>query len=216
MVPARPMSPWRGEGEMDRYVTLNGEGEGALRERASRFIGIAFPIASETAFKDRLALIARAHHSSRHLCYGWVLGEDGSNTRANDAGEPAGTAGRPILRRIQLMDLTFTAVVVVRYFGGTLLGKPGLVSAYGGAAQLALEQAPRVQRITRTTVVVRCTYAQVETVRKDLHQHDGELLDSVFTDACVFTIALPRDSVQAMVGHWKESGIEATRIDQGM
>ncbi len=201
---------------MDRYVTLNGEGQGTLRERASRFIGIAFPITSESAFKDHLALIARAHHSSRHLCYGWVLGEDGSNTRANDAGEPAGTAGRPILKRIQLMDLTFTAVVVVRYFGGTLLGKPGLVSAYGGAAQLALEQAPRIQRITRITLVVRCTYPQMETVRKDLHQYEGELLNSVFTDACLLTVALPRDSVPALNGLWKKSGIEATRGDQGM
>ena len=201
---------------MDRYVTLNGDGEGMLRERASRFIGIAFPIEDETVFKDRLALIARAHHSSRHLCYAWVLGEDGSNTRANDAGEPAGTAGRPILRRIQQFGLTFTAVVVVRYFGGTLLGKAGLVSAYGRAAQLALEQAPSIQRITRTTVVIHCTYAQVETVRKDVQQHDGELINSVFTDTCVLTVALPRDGAPAVIGHWKKSGIETTRVDQGM
>lgn len=201
---------------MDRYVTLNGEGQATLRERASRFIGIAFPIANETAFKERLAQIARAHHASRHHCYGWVLGEDGSNTRANDAGEPAGTAGRPILRRIQLMDLTFTAVVVVRYFGGTLLGKPGLVSAYGGAAQLALEQAPRIQRIARTTLVVRCTYSQVETVRLDVLQNDGEVVNSAFADTCVLTVAVPRDSVPAVIGQWKKSGIGTTPADQGM
>lgn len=199
---------------MDRYLTLVADGEATLRERASRFIGIAFHLPDDAAFKDRLALIAREHHTARHLCYAWVLGEAGDVTRANDAGEPAGTAGRPILRRIQQLDLTFTAVVVVRYFGGTLLGKAGLINAYGGAAQLALEQAPRTQRIAFTTVVVRCGYAQVETVRKEVLVSEGEVLDSSFEALCVLTVALPRDSVASLTARWRAQGIGAEFADQ--
>lgn len=199
---------------MDRYLTLAGNGEATIRERASRFIGIAFHMPDEASFKERLALLTREHHTASHLCYAWVLGEVGDVTRANDAGEPSGTAGRPILRRIQQLHVTFTAVIVVRYFGGTLLGKAGLVNAYGEAAQLALQQAPRVQCIARTSVVVRCGYAQVESVRKDALTNEGEVLDSTFGDACMLTVALPRDSVAAIVERWRTQGIEATINDQ--
>jgi uncharacterized YigZ family protein len=198
---------------MDRYITLAGDGEATTRERASRFIGIAFHIPDEAAFKDRLALIERAHHSARHLCFAWALGEAGDLTRVSDAGEPSGTAGRPILRRIQQAGLTFIAVVVVRYFGGTLLGKAGLVHAYGEAAHLALEQAPRVQRIVRSTITVRCGYAQAEMIRKDVLASEGEMLDSSFADVCMLTIAVPRDNVAGMMERCRKQGIEATISD---
>ena len=199
---------------MDRYVTLAGDGEATLRERASRFIGIAFHIPDEGSFKDRLTRIAREHHTARHLCYAWVVGVAGDVTKVSDAGEPSGTAGKPILRRIERSGLTFTAVVVVRYFGGTLLGKAGLVKAYGGAAELALEQAPRSQRIVFTSVVVRCGYAQVELVRRDVLANEGEVLNSSFDSTCSLTVALPRDSVVTITEKWRMQGMDAMPADQ--
>jgi putative IMPACT (imprinted ancient) family translation regulator len=118
----------------DRYRTLVHEGQAVLREKASRFIGIAFPMQDEVAFKLRLLGLEKEHHGARHFCFGWVLGDGAERQRANDAGEPNATAGKPILNRIRSMDLTYCGVVVVRYFGGTLLGTAGLIKAYGSAA----------------------------------------------------------------------------------
>jgi len=103
----------------DRYRTLASAGTGQLREKASRFIGIAFSMADEEAFKQRMQEFMKEHHNARHFCYAWVLGDAGERHRANDAGEPAGTAGKPILNRIQARDLTYCGVIVVRYFGRT-------------------------------------------------------------------------------------------------
>ncbi|MCB0783756.1 MAG: YigZ family protein, partial [Flavobacteriales bacterium] len=122
----------------DHYLTLAEESGAQLREKASRFIAYAFPIADEDDFKQRLEALAAKHHDSRHVCYAWVLGAGGERHRANDAGEPNGTAGAPILRHLQGAGLTFAAVVVVRYFGGTKLGRGGLVRAYGDVAREAI------------------------------------------------------------------------------
>ncbi|MBK8338612.1 MAG: YigZ family protein [Flavobacteriales bacterium] len=131
----------------DRYITLALRSEGIFRDKASKFIGIAFPIAHEEEFKEVLGTIAREHHSARHHCYAWVLGADGERYRGTDAGEPSGTAGKPILGQLRKRSITHAAVVVVRYFGGTLLGRSGLMHAYGEAAHLALEDNRTIEHV---------------------------------------------------------------------
>ncbi len=106
---------------VDRYLTLATVSVGEHREKASRFIAHAFPISDEDDFKEKLAAIAKDHHSARHICFAWVLGETGDHFRAFDAGEPSGSAGKPMLRQLQGRDLTHSAIVTVRYFNGTLL-----------------------------------------------------------------------------------------------
>ncbi len=113
----------------DQYHTLSGPGEGLLRMKASKFLGFPFHIQDNVEFEEKRTAIPRDNYTSRQVCSAWVIGERGDHVRANDAGEPSGTAGRPILHHIQGAHLTYTAVVVVRYFGGTLLGKDGLVQA---------------------------------------------------------------------------------------
>ncbi len=198
----------------DRYRTLTGEGSGQLREKASRFIGIAFPMAEEEAFKQRMQEFMKEHHGARHFCYAWVLGDAGERHRANDAGEPAGTAGKPILNRIQALDLTYCGVIVVRYFGGTLLGKAGLIQAYGEAAQQALADVPVMERIVRELVRITCGYAQLEAIRNTLHAHEGEVLHSDFTDVVTLRAALPRSVVDDLLHAWSTQGILAERNDQ--
>ena len=99
----------------DRYLTLARASVGELREKASRFIAHAFPISEEDDFKSKLAAIAKDHHSARHICFAWVLGEAGDRFRAFDAGEPSGSAGKPMLRQLQGRELTYSAIVTVRY-----------------------------------------------------------------------------------------------------
>jgi len=196
----------------DRYLTLAGESEGLYREKASRFLAWAFPIADEDAFRTRVEAIARAHHASRHVCYAWVLDADGQRHRANDAGEPAGTAGRPVLRRIQTLGLTHCAVVVVRYFGGTLLGKAGLVHAYGEAAHEALSHGTIIERVQLRELVVQCSYAQLEEARNDVLKVGGEVRDAAYGERCELRVALPLSVVEACMERWMRSGITASVV----
>lgn len=188
------------------YLTLSAESTAEVREKASRFIAYAFPIADQAAFKERLAAIAREHPSARHICFGWVLGKSGGTWRAFDAGEPAGTAGRPILRQIQAARLTHSAIVVVRYFGGTLLGKAGLAKAFAAAAREALARGTMVRHRPMEQLEVRCGYGLVEEVKRTVHHHSGEVLHAAYGDGCMLRIALPAETVADLREQWARAG----------
>ena len=118
--------------------TLQGISEGSYKEKGSRFPAFAMPVKSADEVKSLLAAYKKEHHKAKHICYAYRLGPDAALYRACDNGEPSGTAGRPILRQIEAAGLTDTLVVVVRYFGGTLLGTGGLVHAYKTASEEAV------------------------------------------------------------------------------
>jgi uncharacterized YigZ family protein len=197
---------------VDRYRTVREAGECLLREKASRFLGFTFHIADEADFAERYATIAREHHTSRHVCFAWVLGDQGERFRANDAGEPSGTAGRPILQHIQGAQLTYCAVVVVRYFGGTLLGKGGLVQAYGGAARLAITNASVVEQVIRTSLSLTCTYAQLDPIRQDIARCEGMIVNAAYGEPCVLRIAIARGQAEAFTARWELAGAAVDRI----
>jgi uncharacterized YigZ family protein len=190
----------------DRYRTLAGESEGVYREKASKFIAHAFPIADEEAFKERAARIAKEHPSSRHVCYAWILGDDGSRYRANDDGEPAGTAGKPILRRLQALDLSYCGIAVVRYFGGTLLGKAGLVHAYGEAAGAALAVASVIERVVRDELLLTCDYPAFDAIKNDVLLLQGEVIEAVFAVQCELRLALPKSRTAPFAEKWRARG----------
>ncbi len=192
-----------------RYRTLAEESEALLREKASKFVAYAFPIADEQEAKDRLAALAAAHHTSRHVCYAYVLGYDGAITRNSDAGEPSGTAGRPMLRQLSTRDLTNAMVVVVRYFGGTLLGKAGLVRAYGGAAGMALDANTVVEHRLFATFALRCGYPVVERVKQEVLAAGGEVKEGTYAHDCSLRITLPLDGL-GLLEEWKVSGTPVT------
>jgi uncharacterized YigZ family protein len=197
---------------VDRYRTVREAGEGLLREKASRFLGFAFHVDDEADFAQQYAAIAREHHTSRHLCSAWVLGDQGERFRTNDAGEPAGTAGRPILHHIQGAQLTYCAVVVVRYFGGSLLGKGGLVQAYGGAARLALANATVMEQVIRISLSVSCTYAQLDHIREDIARCEGMIVHAVYGEPCVLRIAIARGQADSFTARWALAGADVERI----
>ncbi len=198
---------------VDHYLTLAGESTGEVREKASKFFAYAFPIADEEDFKKQQSEITRAHHTARHICHGWVLGDAGEQYRAFDAGEPSGSAGKPILRQLQGADLTYCAIVVVRYFGGTLLGRAGLVQAYGEAAQLALDEALVEERMVCDPVRVVCSYAQETLIRNAVLEHSGEVVSGEYGEHVSLRIALPKNMVQSLIEQWSTLGIHAERAD---
>lgn len=190
-----------------QYRTIADTSEGIYRELASKFIARAFPIADEAEFKVLCEAFGNEHPASRHVCYAWVLGDAGDRHRANDDGEPSATAGLPILRRIRSLDLTYCGVAVVRYFGGTLLGKPGLIHAYGESTRLALDAARIVERVVMERFAITCGYDRFDGVKNEVIASCGRIVESNFTAHCTATIELPLGTMARLSARWALLGI---------
>ena len=130
----------------DVYHTVDASAEAVYTEKRSKFLAFVRPVTTEDDVKTALSAFQHEYYDARHVCYAYVLGPDGARFRANDNGEPSGTAGKPILGQIHSKGLTNVLVVVVRYFGGIKLGTSGLTAAYRTAAREALDAAPVVER----------------------------------------------------------------------
>ncbi len=150
----------------DSYKTVAGISEGVFRDRGSKFIGYVYPIRSESQVKGIVSSVKDLHPKARHHCWAWRLSPDRSVYPVNDDGEPSGTAGRPILNMILSNDLTDILLVVVRYFGGTLLGVPGLINAYKTAAAEALNSASIVEKTVNDHYELFFDHDQMNDVMK--------------------------------------------------
>jgi uncharacterized YigZ family protein len=150
----------------DIYRTIEKPSEGLFKDKGSRFISYAFNIASEEQVKEIVLSIKKEHHSARHHCYAWRLGTNPPVFRVNDDGEPSSTAGKPILGQIQSFELTNILIVVVRYFGGTLLGVSGLINAYRNAALDAINNARIVEKLIEKSLLIEFDYSVMNEVMK--------------------------------------------------
>src|SRR6478736_3309084 len=130
----------------DSYLTISQTADELYKDKGSKFLAFAFPVKSESEIKKKLTSLKKEHPSASHHCYAWRLGADKAAFRANDDGEPSNTAGKPILMQIQAKDLTNVLIVVVRYFGGTLLGVGGLINAYKQAALNVLNKTTIIEQ----------------------------------------------------------------------
>lgn len=140
------------------------------REKGSKFIGYTYEVLDENQIQPIIDQLKKEHFAARHWCYAYRIGETGERHRSNDDGEPAGTGGRPIITAIDQYNLTNTLVVVVRYFGGTLLGVRGLIDAYGGAAQAALELCEKASLPLLRQLSISCGYEQFSEVQKVINE----------------------------------------------
>ncbi|OEJ99873.1 IMPACT family protein [Roseivirga misakiensis] len=174
----------------DSFLTISNSAEGLYKEKGSKFIAVAFPVTSVEAVKEKLELLRKDYYDARHHCYAYVLGHDGSETRANDDGEPNHSAGDPILGQIKSKNLTNTLLVVVRYFGGTKLGVSGLINAYKTAAFEALEEAQIVKREITETVILRFPYDEMNEVMKLVKDLELNIKGQDYDSGCVMTIGV--------------------------
>jgi uncharacterized YigZ family protein len=174
----------------DAYRTISAFSKGLYREKGSRFLAFAFPAYSEADVKEKLAQLRKEYHDARHHCYAYRLGFDKSVHRMNDDGEPSGTAGRPIFGQIVSHDLTQILIVVIRYFGGIKLGKPGLINAYRSAAKDALEQAVLIDRLVHEKYEIRFNYMEMNIVMRIIKEENAGIIRQEFGDSCqiVFSI----------------------------
>jgi uncharacterized YigZ family protein len=149
---------------MTTFNTIEKPSSAEFKDRGSKFIAYAFPVSSVEDFKARLNEIKKEHPKATHHCFAYRLGTDGNTFRVSDDGEPAGSAGRPILGQIDSKQLTNTLVIVVRYFGGTLLGVPGLINAYKSATAMALQLTPVVPKPVTTRYTLQFDYTLMNEV----------------------------------------------------
>ncbi|MBO6249530.1 MAG: YigZ family protein [Bacteroidales bacterium] len=168
----------------DSYLSVPAEAEGLFKDNGSRFISFAYPIETEEEVKDIVANLKKKFHDARHHCYAYRLGYQGDRFRANDDGEPSGSAGRPILGQIDSRNLSDTLVVVVRYFGGIKLGIPGLIRAYKTSTADALDKAGAVEKIAGKWYKVGFGYGEMNAVMKVLKDMDLRQKDQDFGNSC--------------------------------
>lgn len=172
----------------DSYKTIQKIAEGYITERKSKFISYAIPIETEDEVRTILEEYRKKYYNARHVCWAYMLGAEREDYRANDDGEPSGTAGKPILGQINSFELTNVLVLVVRYFGGTLLGTGGLVRAYKAAAAAAIENAVIVEKTIDHTFVLHFQYSLLNEVMRILNQFEEARWTQNFTETCEMEI----------------------------
>ena len=150
----------------DTYKSIAGPSEGLFKDQGSRFIALAYPVESEVEVKALLEKARKEYHDARHHCVAYRIGHTGSVWRASDDGEPAGSAGRPILGQIDSAGLSDVAVIVVRYFGGIKLGIPGLIRAYKESTKDAMDKAQIIEKVAGEWLAINFDYAQMPEVMK--------------------------------------------------
>ena len=166
--------------------------------KGSRFIGEAFPVATEDDIDARLGAVRKREYSATHWCWAWRLGVAGEAFRYSDDGEPSGSAGAPILRQIEARDLTNTLVVVTRYYGGTKLGTGGLVRAYGEAASAALDAARIVERIVRVPVRLGFAYADTSPAMHTVGRFDADIAEQHYGEDTELVVLVRRSQLKAL------------------
>jgi uncharacterized YigZ family protein len=160
----------------DVYLTIKEPSEGLFKDKGSKFSGFAFPVSSEDDVKKHLSDLKKQHPSANHHCYAFRLGADKQSYRVNDDGEPANTAGKPIFGQIQSKDLTDILIVVVRYFGGTLLGVSGLINAYKLAAGDTLQNATIIEKTVNDVYEITFDYLKMNDVMRILKEDNLKIL----------------------------------------
>jgi uncharacterized YigZ family protein len=183
----------------DYYYTIEKPGTAEFKDRGSKFIAYAFPIADSIAFKEKLRQLKNEHPKATHHCFAYRLGNDGNNFRSSDDGEPSGSAGRPILGQIDSRQLTNVVVVVVRYFGGTLLGVPGLINAYKSSAALALQTTPIVQKAVEVIYFLEFDYTKMNEVMTVLKKFNCSVLNQTIELFCHMDVGVPMSNEEPVL-----------------
>lgn len=186
------------------YRTIVSPAKGEFKDKGSRFFAFAYPVVSVESVKEHIVLLRQEHNKARHWCYAYRIGTEGNEYRANDDGEPSGSAGRPILGQIDSFGVTDVLVVVVRYFGGTLLGVPGLINAYKMAAMNALNQAEIIQKDVQKDAWISCAYPQLSEVIRIIRHYNAEIVSQKLALDCRLAVRIPVAVYDECVAKWKE------------
>lgn len=186
------------------YQTIaNPVEEITFKEKGSKFIGYAFPVLDEDEIKEKLIHLWQKYPDATHICYAFRLGIDGERYRANDDGEPSGSAGLPIYNQIVSKEITNVLVASVRFYGGTKLGVSGLVKAYKLSAQMALEEAEIVEKHLTEKVKFEFSYEDQGSVLRNIDKANAEVISTEFTDKCVVIVRIRKDTLDNFLAQFE-------------
>ena len=174
----------------DTYLTIEGKGKGLYKEKGSKFIALAYPVTTEDEIKVILARLRKKYHDARHYCYAYQLGADKKKFRANDDGEPTNSAGQPILGQIKSNNLTNVVVIVIRYFGGKMLGVGGLINAYRTAAADALSDTKIINKTVSDLYELTFAYTIINDVMRLIEEEKLTIVKQTFEADCAIRIAV--------------------------
>jgi uncharacterized YigZ family protein len=181
------------------YNTIAQLSTAEFKDRGSKFIAFAFPIEIADDFKHQLQVLKKEHPKAVHHCFAYRIGTNGNNFRSSDDGEPSGTAGKPILGQIDSKELTNVAVIVVRYWGGTLLGVSGLINAYKASAAMALQVTPIVQKQVELLYSIEFDYTQMNDVMMILKQFNCNVLAQEMQLFCMIKTGIPKNRLDEVL-----------------
>lgn len=198
---------------MDHYFTIEKPSEAEFKDRGSKFIAYAFPVTDVAGFKKRLQELKKEHPKAVHHCFAYRIGTDGNTFRVSDDGEPAGTAGKPILGQLDSKSVINAAVIVVRYFGGTLLGVPGLINAYKTVTSLALQVTPIVQKQVEIIYYLEFDYTLMNPIMTILKQFNCSILEQQSQLFCIVKVGIPKNREPEVLYSLKEiKGVEIRTV----
>lgn len=180
----------------NRYKTILKPSEGIYKEKGSKFLSFVVPINSAKEVKEIIDEYRKKYHDARHVCYAYMLGEERNEFRANDDGEPSGTAGRPILGQINSFELTNILIIVVRYFGGILLGTGGLITAYKEAAADAIKGGEIIEKTIEIPLSIHFKYELISEVTRLIKEFNLSVISQKFETECDITFSIPKESFE--------------------
>ena len=177
---------------VDFFFTIEEPALGELKEKGSKFKAYLFPVKSEESFKSQLNFIKEQESNARHHCWAFILGEEADFHKSNDDGEPRNTAGAPILRALVSSGMTNLACVVVRYFGGTKLGVPGLIAAYSGSTELAVANATKIKQIISEELILNTSYEHMALVVRMIKIYGADVVAREQRERVTYTLTIRR------------------------
>ncbi|MEP7239052.1 MAG: YigZ family protein [Ferruginibacter sp.] len=190
--------------EQNFYNSIEKPSNAEFKDRGSKFIAFVFPIETADDFKKELQVLKKEHPKAVHHCFAYRIGTDGNNFRSSDDGEPSGTAGKPILGQINSKGITNVAVIVVRYWGGTMLGVPGLINAYKTATALALQITPVVEKQIEVNYSIEFDYTQMNEVMLIMKQFNCRVHSNEMQLFCNIKAAVPKNRLEEVLYRLKE------------
>ena len=180
---------------MDTFLTIKAPSQATYTEKRSKFLAFAFPVSTIDEIKGKVAEFQKKYYDARHVCYAYMIGSERTVFRANDNGEPSGTAGKPILGQINSNNLTDILIIVVRYFGGVKLGTGGLIVAYRAAAAEAIANAEIMEKKVELSISFNFEYPYMNDVMRIVKEENPDVISQMFDNDCAMTLRIRKDNM---------------------
>jgi len=188
----------------DTYKTIISEAEGLYKEKGSKFLSFAMPVSTADQAKEIVKEYRKKYYDARHVCYAYMIGAERTDFRSNDDGEPSGTAGRPILGQINSRELTNVLVIVIRYFGGILLGTGGLVVAYKEATADALDRTEIIEKTVDIRISISFDYVLMNDVMRVIKDVNAQITAQTYVNQCMMQLSIRKQDAELLSSKLKK------------